>query len=67
LTFSEKRNSAGNIKKRKGKDDYPFSWFVSAFLAKMMSISAIVLLPIQRFWPSKCQPPGTFQNKNQHY
>ena len=55
-------NSTSNIRLEK-KDDYPFSWFVSAFLAKMMSTSAKVLLPIQRFWPSKCQPPGTFQKK----
>jgi hypothetical protein len=48
-------------KKNPKRDDYPFSCFVSAFLAKITSTSANVLLPIQRFWPSNCQPPGTFK------
>jgi hypothetical protein len=31
---------------------------------KIISTFAKMLLPIQRFWPSKCQPPSTFQNNN---
>jgi len=67
MMYSEQYKQYQQHKLKKKKDDYPFSCFVSAFLAKMMSISAKVLLPIQRFWPFKCQPPGTLQNNNQHY
>jgi hypothetical protein len=63
VTWNNK-NIAHNTSSTKRKEDYPLSWFVSAFLAKIMSTSAKVLLPIQRFCPSKCQPPGTFQNNN---
>nr|GME08866.1 hypothetical protein Iba_scaffold8000.4CG1430 [Ipomoea batatas] len=34
-------------------------FFVVMFLAKIMSISAKVLFPTQRFWPSRIQPPST--------
>jgi hypothetical protein len=44
---------------------YPFSCFVSAFLANTTSTSANVLLPIQRFWPSMCHPPGTCSTRHQ--
>jgi hypothetical protein len=56
-----KTNGINNNPKQ---NDYPFNCFVSAFLAKIMSTSANVLLPIQRFWPSKCQPPGTLKEYN---
>lgn len=46
---------------------YPFSCFVSAFLANTTSTSAKVLLPIQRFWPSICHPPGTCSTAHQNF
>lgn len=37
----------------------PFIWFVVVFRAKTTNTSAKVLFPIQRFWPSRIQPPAT--------
>jgi hypothetical protein len=47
------KNNAHNTSSTKRKEDYPLSWFVSAFLAKIIStfaknaITYPTLLPIQ--------------------